>query len=108
MSSNTSGEVVAAICLVHKFIAGANLTNCLRNRKNPSYTVLSLWLSRMQIATNLTYGFNYIYHFVPEQDHLISKQDHLVLSANCHLGTAKFYGETQAWPMKLQATRWYM
>ncbi|XP_008351647.3 uncharacterized protein [Malus domestica] len=33
-----------------------------RNPKNPSYTVLSSWLSRIQIATDLAHGLDYIYH----------------------------------------------
>ncbi|CAN6684114.1 unnamed protein product [Malus baccata var. baccata] len=33
-----------------------------RNPKNPSYTVLSSWLSRMQIATDLAHGLDYIHH----------------------------------------------
>ncbi|XP_008385221.1 uncharacterized protein [Malus domestica] len=33
-----------------------------RNSKNLSYTVLSSWLSRMQITTDLAHGLDYIHH----------------------------------------------
>ncbi|RXH81519.1 hypothetical protein DVH24_034940 [Malus domestica] len=33
-----------------------------RNPKNPSYTVMSSWLSRMQIVTDLAHNLDYIHH----------------------------------------------
>ncbi|MBA0565138.1 hypothetical protein Golob_010029 [Gossypium lobatum] len=46
------------IYLVYEFIQGSNLVECLRNPRNPSYTVLSTWISRMQIATDLAHESN--------------------------------------------------
>ncbi|KAJ6727275.1 hypothetical protein OIU79_005226 [Salix purpurea] len=49
------------IYLVYEYVHGANLATCLRNPQNPSYTVLSSWLSRMQIATDIANGLDYIH-----------------------------------------------
>ncbi|WCJ40998.1 Protein kinase superfamily protein [Euphorbia peplus] len=50
------------IYLVYEFIAGANLADCLRNKRNPEFTVLSLWDSRMQVAADLAHGLDYIHN----------------------------------------------
>ncbi|KAB2028588.1 hypothetical protein ES319_D05G107100v1 [Gossypium barbadense] len=50
------------IYLVYEFIQGSNLVECLRNPRNPSYTVLSTWISRMQIATDLAHGLDYVHN----------------------------------------------
>ncbi|KAE8732332.1 hypothetical protein F3Y22_tig00002237pilonHSYRG01794 [Hibiscus syriacus] len=50
------------IYLVYEFVEGSNLAVCLRNPRNPSFTVLSTWISRMQIATNLAHGLDYIHN----------------------------------------------
>ncbi|KAJ7947842.1 LysM domain receptor-like protein kinase 3-like protein [Quillaja saponaria] len=50
------------IYLVYEFVNGANLSACLRNSRNPDFTVLSSWISRMQIATDLAHGLDYIHN----------------------------------------------
>ncbi|CAL1387039.1 unnamed protein product [Linum trigynum] len=50
------------IYLVYDYVPGSNLADCLRNPQNPSFTVLSTWLSRMQIATDVAHGLDYIHH----------------------------------------------
>ncbi|KAL6146410.1 hypothetical protein ACLB2K_057089 [Fragaria x ananassa] len=54
LGASLSGSYVY---LVYKFVDGANLTDCLRNPNNPSFTVLSSWLSRLQIATDLAHVY---------------------------------------------------
>ncbi|KAL6187263.1 hypothetical protein ACLB2K_043377 [Fragaria x ananassa] len=54
LGASLSGSYVY---LVYEFIDGANLADCLRNPTNPSFTVLSSWLSRLQIATDLAHGY---------------------------------------------------
>ncbi|KAL6123044.1 hypothetical protein ACLB2K_075567 [Fragaria x ananassa] len=49
------------VYLVYEFVDGANLADGLRNPNNPSFTVLSTWLSRLQIATDLAHGLDYIH-----------------------------------------------
>jgi serine/threonine protein kinase len=39
LGASISGDY---IYLVYEFIPGANLSNCLRNSKNPNFTVLSV------------------------------------------------------------------
>ncbi|XP_038902128.1 lysM domain receptor-like kinase 3 [Benincasa hispida] len=48
--------------LVYNFVNGANLSDCLRNSKSPNFTVLSTWISRMQVATDLAHGLDYIHN----------------------------------------------
>ncbi|KAK4255127.1 hypothetical protein QN277_008164 [Acacia crassicarpa] len=50
------------IYLVYDFVNGANLSDCLRNKKNLNFTVLSSWISRMQVATDLAEGLDYIHN----------------------------------------------
>ncbi|KAI4334367.1 hypothetical protein L6164_019068 [Bauhinia variegata] len=59
LGASISGE---HIYLVYEFVNGANLSDCLRNSKNPNFTVLSTWLSRMQVATDLAHGLDYIHN----------------------------------------------
>ncbi|KAL6194359.1 hypothetical protein ACLB2K_035443 [Fragaria x ananassa] len=54
LGASLSGSYVY---LVYEFVDGANLADCLRNPNNPSFTVLSSWLSRLQIATDLAHGY---------------------------------------------------
>ncbi|CAN6565830.1 unnamed protein product [Malus baccata var. baccata] len=117
LGASLSGSYVY---LVYEFVAGANLADCLRNPKNPSYTVLSSWLSRMQIATDLAHGLDYIHHcsgldstfvhnHIKSSSIIVSEQDHLVLGAKiCHFGTAELCGETQARSTRMEGTRGYM
>lgn len=48
---------------VYKYVPGATLADCLRNLKNPSFSPLSSWLSRVQVATDLAQGLEYIHHY---------------------------------------------
>lgn len=50
------------IYLVYSFIpASSALSSCLRNPQNPSYTPLSTWLSRVQVASDIATGLEYIH-----------------------------------------------
>lgn len=91
------------IYLVYEYVKGSNLTNCLRNPKNPNFTILSNWLSRMQIATDIAHGLDYIHHstglgqsFI--HNHIKSSSIIITepsLSAKiCHFGTAELCGES--------------
>ncbi|PIA31019.1 hypothetical protein AQUCO_05300091v1 [Aquilegia coerulea] len=90
------------IYLVYDFVNGSNLANCLRNPKNPSYTVLSNWNSRMQIATDLAQGLEYIHHYTGlNRAHVhnhIKSTSVIVTEPSfnakiCHFGTAELCGE---------------
>ncbi|GMP22615.1 hypothetical protein CsSME_00000553 [Camellia sinensis var. sinensis] len=92
------------IYLVYDYIHGANLANCLRNSQNPNFTVLSNWMSRMQVATDIAHGLDYIHHstglssssgFI--HNHIKSSSIIVIepsLNAKlCHFGTADLCGE---------------
>ncbi|KAG6763528.1 hypothetical protein POTOM_030951 [Populus tomentosa] len=90
------------IYLVYEYVHGANLATCLRNPQNSSYTVLSSWLSRMQIATDIAHGLDYIHHcsglnseFVHgriKSSSILVTEDSLNAKV-CHFGTAELCGE---------------
>ncbi|KAL3718967.1 hypothetical protein ACJRO7_003986 [Eucalyptus globulus] len=58
------GAAVAGnfVYLAYEFVEGANLSDCLRNKVNRAFTVLSSWVTRMQIAADLAHGLDYIHH----------------------------------------------
>ncbi|KAK4279656.1 hypothetical protein QN277_011398 [Acacia crassicarpa] len=91
------------IYLVYENVRGVNLAECLRNRLNPSYTDLSTWLSRMQIATDLAHGLDYVHHFSGlnfVHNHI--KSSSIVITEDtlnariCHFGTSELCGEIVA------------
>ncbi|KAK2988802.1 hypothetical protein RJ640_004104 [Escallonia rubra] len=91
------------IYLVYEFMAGANLSVCLRNTSNPDFTVLSTWMSRMQIARDLADGLDYIHNNTGLDVNLVHKHvksssvvvtEPLFNAKICHFGTAELCGET--------------
>ncbi|XP_034919176.1 lysM domain receptor-like kinase 3 [Populus alba] len=128
LGATTSGNY---IYLAYEYVHGANLATCLRNPQNPSYTVLSSWLSRMQIATDIANGLDYIHHcsglnseFVHNHIKSLSilvTEDSLNAKI-CHFGTAelcgevvgkegsssKNFGRSNSKVMKIEGTRGYM
>ncbi|KAK1308713.1 LysM domain receptor-like kinase 3 [Acorus calamus] len=48
--------------VVYEYVPGASLASCLRNPRNPDFTVLSTWTSRMQVAADLAHGLEYIHN----------------------------------------------
>ncbi|XVE68843.1 hypothetical protein DITRI_Ditri09bG0102300 [Diplodiscus trichospermus] len=117
------------IYLVYEYVQGANLGDCLRNTKNPSFTILSSWISRMQIATDIAHGLDYIHHcsrletsFTHNHIKITSilvAEDSLTAKI-CHFGTAELCGEvpeeegskslgrSNSKVMKIEGTRGYM
>ncbi|KAK7343863.1 hypothetical protein VNO77_12945 [Canavalia gladiata] len=88
------------IYLVYDFVAGASLADCLRNRRNPSFTNLSTWASRMQIASDIAHGLDYIHNFSGfgfVHNHI--KSSSIVVTEDsfsakiCHFGTSDLCGE---------------
>ncbi|KAG1354938.1 protein LYK5 [Cocos nucifera] len=51
------------IYIVYEYVPGATLADCLRNPRNPSFSPLSSWLSRVQVAADLAQGLEYIHHY---------------------------------------------
>ncbi|OIT22340.1 PREDICTED: lysM domain receptor-like kinase 3 [Nicotiana attenuata] len=92
------------IYLVYEYIQGVNLSEALRNPRNPNFTVLSNWISRIQIASDIAHGLDYIHHstglglgFV--HNHI--KSTSIIITEPslhakiCHFGTAELCGETR-------------
>ncbi|KAK4607089.1 hypothetical protein RGQ29_001065 [Quercus rubra] len=91
------------IYLVYDFVEGSNLANCLRNPRNPNFTVLDTWISRMQIATDLAHGLDYIHNNtglnICTLVHNHIKSSSIIVTEPsfnaklCHFGTAQLCGE---------------
>jgi serine/threonine protein kinase len=90
------------IFLVYDFVEGANLAACLRNPRNPNYSVLSTWMSRMQIATDLAHGLDYIHNSTGLNMSLVHnriKSSSIIVTEPsfnakiCQFGTAQLCGE---------------
>ncbi|KAK7272168.1 hypothetical protein RJT34_28602 [Clitoria ternatea] len=92
------------IYLVYEFVYGASLSDCLRNKKNIHFTVLSTWMSRMQVATDLAHGLDYIHNKTGLNINFI--HNHIKSSAIivtepsfnarvCHFGAAQLCGEIE-------------
>ncbi|XP_060212400.1 lysM domain receptor-like kinase 3 [Lycium barbarum] len=92
------------IYLVYEYTQGVNLSEALRNPRNPNFTVLSNWGLRMQIASDIASGLDYIHNstglglgFV--HNHIKSRS--IIVTENslnakiCHFGTAELCGETK-------------
>ncbi|XP_057462325.1 lysM domain receptor-like kinase 3 [Actinidia eriantha] len=118
------------IYLVYDYVHGANLADCLRNPRNPNFTVLWNWMSRVQIATDLAHGLDYVHHCAGLSSNFV--HNHIKTSSMivtepslnakiCHFGTAELCGEIESevsksskWKrsdsrvMKFEGTRGYM
>ncbi|CAL5200249.1 unnamed protein product [Lathyrus oleraceus] len=90
------------IYLVYEFVNGANLSDCLRNNKNVHFTVLSTWISRMQVATDLAHGldyihsktglnFNFVHNHIKSSAIVVTEPD--FNARVCHFGAAQLCGE---------------
>ncbi|KAK6118103.1 hypothetical protein DH2020_048152 [Rehmannia glutinosa] len=91
------------IYLVYEFVNGSNLGLCLRNKINPDFTVLSNWMSRMQIATDVAHGLDYIHNTAGlsiDMVHKHVKSSGIIVTEPsfnakiCHFGAAELCGET--------------
>lgn len=89
-----------SVFLVYEYVKGANLADCLRNKVNPSFTLLPSWLSRMQIALDIAHGLDYIHNCTEKNSvHNHIKSSSIVVTEDsleariCHFGTADLCGE---------------
>lgn len=88
--------------MVYDYVAGASLSDCLRNAKNPNFTVLSSWASRIRIASDIAHGLDYVHNstglgFEFVHNHIKTSSIIIVepdLNAKiCHFGTSELCGE---------------
>ncbi|EPS73672.1 hypothetical protein M569_01085, partial [Genlisea aurea] len=90
------------IYLVYEYVPGASLSDCLRNSRNPNFTVLSNWMSRIRVASDIAHGLDYIHNstglgFEFVHNHVMSSS--IIISEPglnakiCHFGTSELCGE---------------
>ncbi|KAI3517233.1 hypothetical protein L1887_16446 [Cichorium endivia] len=94
------------IYLVYDYVKGASLADCLKNPKNPNFTILSDWMSRIQIAADIAHGLDYIHnstglekkfiHNHIKSTSIIVTQSTSLNAKICHFGTAELCGETDS------------
>ncbi|WOG88017.1 hypothetical protein DCAR_0207250 [Daucus carota subsp. sativus] len=130
-------ERLIMICRSHytsviKLLGASILSDCLRNVRNPNFTVLSKWMSRIQIATDIAHGLDYIHHSTGLSQcfvHNHIKSSSIIVTEPelnakiCHFGTAELCGEivdeelesrssnlrrSDSRVMKFEGTRGYM
>lgn len=87
--------------LVYEYVEGASLRECLRGGKVPGYTVLSSWLSRMQIALDVAQGLEYLHHYTGlSYVHKYMKSSSVIVvepgfrAKIAHFGTYELSGES--------------
>ncbi|CAJ1976740.1 unnamed protein product [Sphenostylis stenocarpa] len=126
LGASVSGTV---IFLVYEFVPGASLADCLRNRRNPSFTDLATWTSRMQIASDVAHGLDYIHNFSGSSSdcgsgfvHNHIKSSSIVITEDnlrgkiCHFGASDLCGEAVSGSgeesggrrVRIEGTRGYM
>ena len=98
------------IYLVYEFVAGANLADCLRNSRNPSFTNLPTWISRMQIVADVAHGLDYVHNFsgsdsglgtgsgfvhnhIKSSSIMVAETEEGLRARICHFGTSDLCGE---------------
>ncbi|KAI3885931.1 hypothetical protein MKW92_021435 [Papaver armeniacum] len=99
LGASVSGDY---IYLVYEYVNGGNLRDCLRNSRNLEFTVLSTWMSRMQIAADVAQGIEYIHHFSGLDLSLVHnhiKSSSVIVTEPsynakiCHFGMSELCGE---------------
>ncbi|KAK4375958.1 hypothetical protein RND71_006635 [Anisodus tanguticus] len=102
LGASVSGD---HIYLVYEYVIGSNLSICLRNPRNPSYTILSTWMSRIQIATDVAHGLDYIHNTTGLEInpvHKYVKSSGIIVTEPsfnakiCHFGAAELCSVTES------------
>ncbi|CAN6461521.1 unnamed protein product [Victoria cruziana] len=107
------------IYLVYEYVRGVSLADCLRNPRNPSFTVLKTWTLRMQVASDVARGLEYIHHYMGENrvhGHMKSSgiiiADPSLTAKITHLGAVELSGEATPGdsrsPQRINGTKGYM
>ncbi|CAL9149702.1 unnamed protein product [Musa hybrid cultivar] len=89
------------VYLVYEFVPGASLADCLRNPRNPRFTPLATWASRVQVAADVAHGLEYIHQHssaaagvhnrVKSSAVIVTEPD--FRAKICHFGAADLAGE---------------
>ncbi|URE14582.1 Protein tyrosine kinase [Musa troglodytarum] len=89
------------VYLVYEFVPGASLADCLHNPRNPRFTPLATWASRVQVAADVAHGLEYIHQHssaaagvhnrVKSSAVIVTEPD--FRAKICHFGAADLAGE---------------
>ncbi|GMH11252.1 hypothetical protein Nepgr_013093 [Nepenthes gracilis] len=91
-----------SVYIVYEYVGGASLSECLKNPRNPSFTVLSNWISRVQIAADIAHGIDYMHNCSGVKLGIVHnriKSSSIIVTEPtlnaklCHFGTAQLCGE---------------
>ncbi|KAJ4785336.1 Protein kinase superfamily protein [Rhynchospora pubera] len=106
------------IYLIYEFVPGASLSDLLRNPKNPNFTPLSTWMSRIQIVADLSDGLEYIHSQSGTIHNRIKSSAVIVTDPGlrakiCHFGSADLSGLLEESKLakgqkRIEGTRGYM
>jgi serine/threonine protein kinase len=81
----------AHLYLAYELPPGATmLTACLRDVRNPSFTALRMWMSRIQVASDVTQGLEYIHHHADAIHGRVSPSTVLVSDPGLHARLTHF------------------
>lgn len=92
----------AHVYLAYELPPGAaTLAACLRSPRNPSFTALRTWVSRVQVAANVAQGLEYIHHHADAVHGRVSPSAVLVSEPGLrarltHFGAAEFAAAADA------------
>uniref|UniRef100_A9U5R6 Predicted protein n=1 Tax=Physcomitrium patens TaxID=3218 RepID=A9U5R6_PHYPA len=100
------------VYLVYDYINGGNLWHYLHSNISPGFSALPTWMSRIQVALEISKGLEYLHHHthVPTL-HKYIKSTNILLDDDLHariafFGVAKIRGESRS--IKITGTHGYM
>lgn len=94
---NSNGDNVY---LVYDYISGGNLRQYLHSSYSPGFSALPTWMSRIQVALEVSQGLEYLHHHtLMPTVHKYMKSSNILLDEDLHVriayfGVAKIRGET--------------
>lgn len=98
------------VYLVYDYIKGGNLRQYLHSSVSPGFSALPTWMSRIQVAVEVSKGLEYLHHhtLLPTV-HKYMKSSNILLDADLHVriayfGVAKIRGETETVKLKEMKT----
>lgn len=95
------------VYLVYDYINGGNLRQYLHSSYSPGFSALPTWMSRIQVALEVSKGLEYLHHHtLMPTVHKYMKSSNILLDEDLHVriayfGVAKIRGETGAEAAKL-------
>lgn len=98
------------VYLVYDYISGGNLRQFLHSSHSPGFSALPTWMSRIQVALEVSKGLEYLHHHtLMPTVHKYMKSSNILLDEDRHVriayfGVAKIRGETGTEAVKSKVT----